>query len=210
MLTLGGCTRSTTLSGRCRCMGAPCAACRCPRTPCCDRSAGPTRRSSMTPIALDAESTSRIADVAGLGVRYHDSGPAASGLDGTGRGNADTVVLLHGGGPGASAWSNFGRTMPVIASRFRVVMMDLPGYGGSAARPDGALLHHRRRCAGRLAGPARHREGAPDRQLSRWRYGTAVRAELPRTRGAPRPDGAGRADAERFLARPDRGGAQAH
>jgi 4,5:9,10-diseco-3-hydroxy-5,9,17-trioxoandrosta-1(10),2-diene-4-oate hydrolase len=25
--------------------------------------------------------------------------------------------------------------MPVIASRFRVVMMDLPGYGGSAARP---------------------------------------------------------------------------
>jgi 4,5:9,10-diseco-3-hydroxy-5,9,17-trioxoandrosta-1(10),2-diene-4-oate hydrolase len=89
----------------------------------------------MTPIALDAESTSRIADVAGLGVRYHDSGPAASGLDGTGRGNADTVVLLHGGGPGASAWSNFGRTMPVIASRFRVVMMDLPGYGGSAARP---------------------------------------------------------------------------
>jgi 4,5:9,10-diseco-3-hydroxy-5,9,17-trioxoandrosta-1(10),2-diene-4-oate hydrolase len=89
----------------------------------------------MTPIALDAESTSRIADVAGLGVRYHDSGPAASGLDGTGRGNADTVVLLHGGGPGASAWSNFGRTMPVIASLFRVVMMDLPGYGGSAARP---------------------------------------------------------------------------
>jgi 4,5:9,10-diseco-3-hydroxy-5,9,17-trioxoandrosta-1(10),2-diene-4-oate hydrolase len=44
-------------------------------------------------------------------------------------------VLLHGGGPGASSWSNFGKTMPVLAKRFRVLMMDLPGYGQSAARP---------------------------------------------------------------------------
>jgi 4,5:9,10-diseco-3-hydroxy-5,9,17-trioxoandrosta-1(10),2-diene-4-oate hydrolase len=89
----------------------------------------------MTGTALDAESTSQIADVAGFGVRYHDSGPATGAPAGTGRGDAGTVVLLHGGGPGASAWSNFGRTMPVVAKRFRAVMMDLPGYGKSAARP---------------------------------------------------------------------------
>jgi 4,5:9,10-diseco-3-hydroxy-5,9,17-trioxoandrosta-1(10),2-diene-4-oate hydrolase len=89
----------------------------------------------MTGIALDAESTSHIADVAGFSVRYHDSGPATGAPAGTGRGDAETVVLLHGGGPGASAWSNFGRTMPVVAKRFRAVMMDLPGYGKSAARP---------------------------------------------------------------------------
>ena len=89
----------------------------------------------MTATVPDAESTSHIADIAGFGVRYHDSGPAAGAAAGTGRGDAGTVVLLHGGGPGASAWSNFGRNMPVIAKQFRALMMDLPGYGKSAARP---------------------------------------------------------------------------
>ena len=92
---------------------------------------------------LDGESLSHVAEIGGLPVRYYDSGPAsADGVlpaggasGGTGRGEADTVVLLHGGGPGASSWSNFGRNMPVIAKRFRAVMMDLPGYGQSAARP---------------------------------------------------------------------------
>ena len=71
----------------------------------------------------------------GYPVRYYDSGPCAAVARGSGRGDADTVVLLHGGGPGAASWSNFGRNMPVIAKRFRAVMMDLPGYGGSVARP---------------------------------------------------------------------------
>jgi len=85
---------------------------------------------------LDAESLGHIADIGGLPVRYYDSGPAAAGgTAGAGRGDADTVVLLHGGGPGASSWSNFGRNLPVFAKRFHAVMMDLPGYGGTAARP---------------------------------------------------------------------------
>jgi 4,5:9,10-diseco-3-hydroxy-5,9,17-trioxoandrosta-1(10),2-diene-4-oate hydrolase len=84
---------------------------------------------------LDGESLAHIAEIGGLPLRYYDSGPAPDGPVGTGRGDADTVVLLHGGGPGASSWSNFGRNMPVIAKRFRAVMMDLPGYGQSAARP---------------------------------------------------------------------------
>jgi 4,5:9,10-diseco-3-hydroxy-5,9,17-trioxoandrosta-1(10),2-diene-4-oate hydrolase len=86
---------------------------------------------------LDGERISHIAEIGGFGVRYYDSGPSATsgGGGGTGRGDAETVVLLHGGGPGASSWSNFGRNMPVIAKRFRAVMMDLPGYGESAARP---------------------------------------------------------------------------
>ena len=68
----------------------------------------------MTETSLDAESTSHIVEIAGLPVRYHDSGAAHAGAAaGTGRGDADTVVLLHGGGPGASSWSNFGKTMPV-------------------------------------------------------------------------------------------------
>jgi len=77
-----------------------------------------------------------LLDLAGLPLHYHDSGAsAAAAPPGTGRGDADTVVLLHGGGPGVSAWSNFGPNLPVFAKRFRTIMMDMPGYGQSAARP---------------------------------------------------------------------------
>ncbi len=89
----------------------------------------------MTESVADPEFGPRLFDPDGHPVRYYDSGPHLGAPAGTGRGDADTVVLLHGGGPGASAWSNFGRNMPVIAKRFRAVMMDLPGYGGSAAQP---------------------------------------------------------------------------
>ncbi|HUB38961.1 MAG TPA: alpha/beta fold hydrolase [Streptosporangiaceae bacterium] len=83
-----------------------------------------------------SESIGHVADIGGLPVRYYVSGPAsASGVALAGRGDADTVVFLHGGGPGASSLSNFGRNFPVFAKRLRVVMMDLPGYGGTAARP---------------------------------------------------------------------------
>jgi 4,5:9,10-diseco-3-hydroxy-5,9,17-trioxoandrosta-1(10),2-diene-4-oate hydrolase len=83
---------------------------------------------------LDSQSTSRLADVGGLPVHYHEAG-TAPGEVGDGPGDAGAVVLLHGGGPGASSWSNFGRNLPAIAGRFRAVMMDLPGYGKTAARP---------------------------------------------------------------------------
>jgi len=84
---------------------------------------------------LDGHSIGHVAEIGGFPVHYYDSGNAPAGVSGTGRGDADTVVFLHGGGPGASSWSNFGRNFPVFAKQFRVVMMDLPGYGGTAARP---------------------------------------------------------------------------
>jgi 4,5:9,10-diseco-3-hydroxy-5,9,17-trioxoandrosta-1(10),2-diene-4-oate hydrolase len=75
--------------------------------------------------------TGRFADLSwgevGEPVRmhYYDAGQA----DGT------PVVLLHGGGPGASAWSNFGPNVPVFAGHFRALMLDQPGFGQSAAPP---------------------------------------------------------------------------
>jgi 4,5:9,10-diseco-3-hydroxy-5,9,17-trioxoandrosta-1(10),2-diene-4-oate hydrolase len=86
----------------------------------------------MSESGLDAESTSRYADLGGV-LHFHVAGLPPE--VGPGRGDANTVMLLHGGGPGASAWSNFGRNMPVLAKRFRVLMMDLPGYGLSDPRP---------------------------------------------------------------------------
>jgi 4,5:9,10-diseco-3-hydroxy-5,9,17-trioxoandrosta-1(10),2-diene-4-oate hydrolase len=82
---------------------------------------------------ITAEATSRFAETAMMRLHYHGAGPAsatAAGPDGD-----LPVVLLHGGGPGASAWSNFGRNLPVFAERFRVLMPDQPGFGASAAPP---------------------------------------------------------------------------
>ena len=82
------------------------------------------------------DSIGQFAEIGGLPVRYYDSASRPATAPGRGgKGDADTVVFLHGGGPGASSWSNFGRNFAVFAKRFRVVMMDLPGFGQSAARP---------------------------------------------------------------------------
>lgn len=50
-------------------------------------------------------------------------------------GEGDPVVLLHGSGPGVSAWSNWRLTMPALAQRFRVVAPDIVGFGFSE-RPE--------------------------------------------------------------------------
>lgn len=54
-----------------------------------------------------------------LTLHYHEAGV----------GNDTTIVLLHGGGPGASSWSNFARNIPVLAEKFHVLAVDQPGYG---------------------------------------------------------------------------------
>ena len=50
-------------------------------------------------------------------------------------GTGPPVVLLHGGGPGASGASNFARNLPVFAERFRTLVIDQPGYGKSDKPP---------------------------------------------------------------------------
>jgi len=43
-----------------------------------------------------------------------------------------TVVMLHGSGPGASGWSNFHRNVePLVSAGYRVVLMDAPGWSKS-------------------------------------------------------------------------------
>lgn len=49
----------------------------------------------------------------------------------TERGTGDPVLMLHGGGPGASGMSNFSRNVDALAERHRVIVPDLPGYGRS-------------------------------------------------------------------------------
>lgn len=45
---------------------------------------------------------------------------------------AETVVMLHGSGPGASGWANFNRNLePLVAAGYRVLLMDCPGWSRS-------------------------------------------------------------------------------
>lgn len=53
-------------------------------------------------------------------------------------GEGAAVVLLHGGGPGATGAANFSRNIDVLAERFRVVVPDMPGYGRSTKGIDGS------------------------------------------------------------------------
>jgi 4,5:9,10-diseco-3-hydroxy-5,9,17-trioxoandrosta-1(10),2-diene-4-oate hydrolase len=53
-------------------------------------------------------------------------------------GTGPPVVLLHGGGPGASGMSNYARNIEPLAQHFRVIVPDMPGYGRSAKGVDGS------------------------------------------------------------------------
>jgi 4,5:9,10-diseco-3-hydroxy-5,9,17-trioxoandrosta-1(10),2-diene-4-oate hydrolase len=46
-------------------------------------------------------------------------------------GAGPAVLMLHGGGPGASGLSNYSRNVHALAQRFRVLVPDMPGYGKS-------------------------------------------------------------------------------
>ena len=47
-------------------------------------------------------------------------------------GAGPAVLMLHGGGPGASGLSNYSRNIQALAESFRVLVPDMPGYGRSS------------------------------------------------------------------------------
>lgn len=46
-------------------------------------------------------------------------------------GSGHPLFLLHGSGPGATGWSNFGRNMGMLSRHFRCIAPDMPGWGRS-------------------------------------------------------------------------------
>ena len=47
------------------------------------------------------------------------------------QGEGPALVMLHGGGPGASGLSNYSRNIDALARDFTVIVPDMPGYGRS-------------------------------------------------------------------------------
>ncbi len=65
----------------------------------------------------------------GMRLHYLDLPPAGEQAGGT-------VIFIHGSGPGASGWSNFQHNAGAFtAAGYRVLVVDLPGYGYSS-KPD--------------------------------------------------------------------------
>ncbi|WP_158213745.1 alpha/beta fold hydrolase [Sphingopyxis bauzanensis] len=58
-------------------------------------------------------------DVDGIHTNYHESGAG------------DPVILLHGSGPGVTAWQNWHRILPRLGETHRVLALDVVGFGFS-------------------------------------------------------------------------------
>ncbi|WP_440995078.1 alpha/beta fold hydrolase [Arhodomonas sp. SL1] len=63
-------------------------------------------------------------NAAGIETNYHDQG------------EGPPVLLLHGSGPGVSAWANWRLTLPPLAESRRVIAPDVVGFGFTE-RPEG-------------------------------------------------------------------------
>ena len=87
--------------------------------------------SPMIGGAFEKEAVRRSAKAGDLTLNYYEAGPDAP----TGVGGDLPLVMLHGGGPGASAWSNFGTALPRFAQSLRTLLIDQPGFGGSDKPP---------------------------------------------------------------------------
>jgi len=73
--------------------------------------------------------TGRMIDVDGIATHYHDAGAGRA------------VLLLHGSGPGVSAWANWRLVLPELAERFRVIAPDQIGFNQTL--PPGGIRYGR-------------------------------------------------------------------
>lgn len=68
---------------------------------------------------------------AGMATNYHDMGDGAGKLP---------LLLIHGSGPGVSAWANWRLNLPVLVKTRRVIAPDMAGFGFSE-RPKNAVYN---------------------------------------------------------------------
>lgn len=70
-------------------------------------------------MTLDFASTRKTVQVEDFTVSYHQAG------------SGPALICLHGGGPGASGWSNYNKNIGPLSEQFTVFLVDFPGFGES-------------------------------------------------------------------------------
>jgi len=75
---------------------------------------------SSTTLEFTEQSTSRTVQTGSGTVHFHEAGAG------------HPILLLHGSGPGATGWSNFGPNLQALSRNFRVIAADMPGWGKSS------------------------------------------------------------------------------
>lgn len=65
------------------------------------------------------EYTSKRIELSRATVHYHEVG------------EGPCLLLIHGSGPGVTAWANYQNNLAFFSQKFRCIALDLPGYGSS-------------------------------------------------------------------------------
>src|SRR5262245_27941791 len=94
----------------------------------CDSVDSMTSQTKTQP--LDPDSTSRTVSVQGIETHFHDAGEGPA------------LLLLHGSGPGVSAWSNWRPVYPALSERYRVLAPDQIGF--NRTQPSGPVAYGRK------------------------------------------------------------------
>lgn len=74
---------------------------------------------------MDNPEIGRSVVAGGFKTNYHD------------RGSGNPVMMIHGSGPGVTAWANWRLNLPVLAERMRVIAPDMIGFGFTERPADG-------------------------------------------------------------------------
>jgi 2,6-dioxo-6-phenylhexa-3-enoate hydrolase len=78
------------------------------------------QNSSVSTTALTEITTSKF-------VRINEKGLEHFNIHYNEAGQGETVIMLHGGGPGAGGWSNYYRNIgPLVEAGYRVILKDSP------------------------------------------------------------------------------------
>lgn len=70
-------------------------------------------------MSTQYQDTRHSVDLSHGKLNYHDVG------------TGPCLLMIHGSGPGVTGWANFSGNLDFFSRRFRCLVVDLPGYGGS-------------------------------------------------------------------------------
>ncbi len=68
-------------------------------------------------MSNDSPEIANNIEAGGIRTNYHDTG------------SGEPVMLIHGSGPGVTAWANWRLAIPALAERYRVIAPDMLGFG---------------------------------------------------------------------------------